>query len=65
MTGKTHFGIGVMSTVILSENLHLTLSLPILGICALASILPDIDHPQSIINKYLLPMKKKEFKIVL
>ena len=65
MRGKTHFGIGVMATVILSENLHFALSLPILGICALASILPDIDHPQSAINKYLLPMKKKEFKIAL
>lgn len=65
MTGKTHFGIGVMSTIILSESIHLTLSLPVLGICALASLLPDIDHPQGVINKYILPMKKKEFKIVL
>ena len=36
-----------------------------MGICAIASILPDIDHPQSAINKYILPMKKKEFKIAV
>lgn len=65
MTGKTHFGIGVMSTIILSEYIHFGLSLPVLGICGLASILPDIDHPKSAINKYILPMKSKSFKIAI
>lgn len=65
MTGKTHFGIGVMSVVILSEYMKYKLSLPLLGVSAAASLLPDIDHPQSIINKYVLPMKSKEFKIAV
>ncbi|EYE88609.1 membrane protein [Fervidicella metallireducens AeB] len=65
MTGKTHFGIGVMATVILSEYLPVKLSLPVLGVCALASILPDIDHPKSIINKYILPVKNKPVKVTI
>lgn len=62
MTGKTHFGIGVISTVILSQYLSYDLSFGTLLICSAASLLPDIDHPNGIINKYILPMKNKEFK---
>jgi inner membrane protein len=65
MTGKTHFGIGVISTVILSQYLSYNLSLGTLIICSLASLLPDIDHPKSIINQYVLPLKNKEFKIAI
>lgn len=65
MTGKTHFGIGVISTVILSQYFSYNLSLGTLVICSLGSLLPDIDHPKSIINKYILPMKNKNFKIAI
>ncbi|TDT63724.1 metal-dependent hydrolase [Fonticella tunisiensis] len=62
MTGKTHVGIGVMATVILSEYLPVDLSIVSLVACAFSSILPDIDHPNSIINKYILPVKNKAVK---
>jgi inner membrane protein len=65
MTGKTHLGIGVMTTVIASEYIPIHLSLSALGICALASVLPDIDHPKSMINKYILPVKNKTFKATI
>lgn len=65
MTGKTHLGIGVMTTVIASEFVTLNLTLPALLGCAVASLLPDIDHPKSIINKYILPMKNKTVKTVI
>lgn len=63
MTGKTHLGIGVMATVILSEYTKVDLSLTSLGVCAFASLLPDIDHPKGLINKYILPVKSKWIKI--
>lgn len=63
MTGKTHLGIGIMATVILSEYVKVDLSLTSLGVCAIASILPDIDHPKGLINKYILPVKSKCIKI--
>lgn len=59
MTGKTHLGIGVMFTIILSEYFNMTLTTGALLACALASILPDIDHPKSFINQYILPFKNK------
>lgn len=63
MTGKTHLGVGVMATVILSEYINVKLSLTSLGICAFASVLPDIDHPNGLINRYILPVRSKWVKI--
>lgn len=65
MTGKTHLGIGVMATVILSEYINMELSLAALGICAFASVLPDIDHPKGLINRYILPVRSKWIKIAI
>lgn len=62
MTGKTHLGIGVMTAVILSEHSPVEITTASLAACAFASILPDIDHPKSIINKYILPVKNKAVK---
>lgn len=62
MTGKTHLGIGVMTAVILSEYTPVDITIASLAACAFASILPDIDHPKSIINKYILPVKNKAVK---
>lgn len=65
MTGKTHLGIGVMATVILSEYIPIQLSLTSLVVCAFASLLPDIDHPKGLINKYILPVRSKWIKITV
>lgn len=65
MTGKTHLGIGVIATVILSQYIPVELTVPALGVSAFASLLPDIDHPKGIINKYILPFKNKSVKITL
>lgn len=65
MTGKTHVGVGVISTVILSEYFKYNLTIGVVFVSALASLLPDVDHPKSIINQYVLPMKRKEFKIAV
>ncbi|SKA98478.1 inner membrane protein [Caloramator quimbayensis] len=63
MTGKTHVGIGVMSAVILSQYIPMDLTVSALSVSALAALLPDVDHPKSIINKYILPFKSKGAKV--
>lgn len=65
MKGKTHAGIGVIVIMFLCDRF--ALSFNYLGIFAvlLGSIFPDIDHPKSIINKYILPFKNKTTKTIL
>lgn len=65
MKGKTHAGIGLITFVALSNKLPGKINL--LGIITvfIASLLPDIDHPKSIVNKYILPFKNKTSKVVL
>lgn len=65
MTGKTHFGIGVITTAILSEYLKYNINAATLLVCAAASMLPDIDHPKGFINQYVLPIKSKQIKIAI
>jgi inner membrane protein len=65
MTGKSHFGIGIITTAILSEYLKYNLNTATLIVCTVASLLPDIDHPKGFINQYLLPIKSREIKIAL
>ncbi|MDO6355218.1 metal-dependent hydrolase [Caloramator sp. CAR-1] len=65
MTGKTHVGIGVISAVALSQYKMVELSLGGLLVCAIASLLPDIDHPKALLNKYILPIKNKAVKTTI
>jgi inner membrane protein len=65
MNGKTHAGIGLAAYVALSEKLPGGFSYIGLGVVLLASLLPDIDHPKSIINRYILPFKNKAAKVTL
>ncbi|SEF59793.1 inner membrane protein [Caloramator fervidus] len=65
MTGKTHVGIGIISAVILSQYKMVKLTLGGLAICAIASLLPDIDHPKALLNRYILPAKNKTVKTTI
>jgi inner membrane protein len=65
MNGKTHAGIGLAAFVALSDKLPGGFSYAGLGIVIAASLLPDIDHPKSIINRYILPFKNKSAKVTL
>lgn len=58
MTGKTHAIGGVTFGILTLKVLHLSLS-PLETIvwyvmCALGGLLPDIDHPNGMLNKYTL-----------
>jgi inner membrane protein len=65
MTGKTHAGIGGVMYVAICNKLPGKFSYIGLIVVILASILPDIDHPKSMINKYILPFKNKNTKVTI
>jgi inner membrane protein len=65
MTGKTHAGIGLATFIALSDKIPGGFSYIGLGVALAASLLPDIDHPKSVVNRYILPFKNKGAKVTL
>ena len=65
MNGKTHAGLGLAAFVAISDRLPGGFNYIGMGIVLIASLLPDIDHPKSIMNKYILPFKNKGAKVTL
>ena len=65
MKGKTHLGIGIVTSIALYEKLSLDFNIISLGVVAFGYLLPDIDHPKSMINKYILPFKNKITKVIM
>lgn len=63
MKGKTHAGIGVSVFVYLCNLLPGKFKIINLVFAILGSILPDIDHPKSFVNKYLLPFRNQATKV--
>jgi inner membrane protein len=64
MNGKTHIGLGTVAYVSLCDKLG---GFSYIGffIVIVSSLLPDIDHPKSTFNKYILPIKDKKTKRVV
>ncbi|WPC41654.1 metal-dependent hydrolase [Clostridium sp. JS66] len=65
MKGKTHAGLGVVTFLSVYNSLPGKFNYIGMMVVILASVLPDIDHPKSIINKYILPFKNKATKVTL
>lgn len=65
MKGKTHAGVGVVTFLSIYNSIPGKFNYIGMMVVILASVLPDIDHPKSIINKYILPFKNKITKITL
>ncbi|MCR3760538.1 metal-dependent hydrolase [Clostridium felsineum] len=65
MTGKTHAGIGAAVGVALATKLPGGFNAVGMGLIITASLLPDIDHPKSILNKYILPIRSKFIKTLV
>ena len=65
MKGKTHAGIGAVTFVALYKGLSQNINFVGLVIVILSSLLPDIDHPKGILNRYILPFKNKATKVTL
>lgn len=61
MKGKTHIGLGTAAYVSLCDKLGGFSYIGFL-VVIVASLLPDIDHPKSLFNKYILPIKNKRTK---
>lgn len=65
MNGKTHAGVAAVAYVALCDKFSYRFSFASISILLLASLLPDIDHPKSMINKYILIMKNKKTRVTL
>ncbi|MCB2290505.1 metal-dependent hydrolase [Clostridium sp. CS001] len=65
MTGKTHAGIGSVIYVAICNQLPGKFNYIGMILVFFASILPDVDHPKSMINKYILPFKNKTTKVTI
>ncbi|MDF2882846.1 MAG: rane protein [Clostridiaceae bacterium] len=65
MKGKTHAGIGMITYIAVCNQLPGKFNYLGAAIAIISSLLPDIDHPKSILNRYILPFKNKMAKIVL
>ncbi|MEY7999179.1 metal-dependent hydrolase [Clostridium sp. Mt-5] len=65
MKGKTHAGMGIVTYLSIYNMLPGKFNYMGLLLVAFASILPDVDHPKSMINKYVLPFKNKLTKVIL
>jgi inner membrane protein len=65
MEGKTHAGIGAVTYIVICDKLPGKFNVLGLLIVIFASLLPDIDHPKSIVNKYILPFKNGATKKIL
>lgn len=65
MEGKTHVGIGALTYIAICDRLPGKFNLLGIFVVVFASLLPDIDHPKSIINKYILPFKNGLTKKIL
>ncbi|MFD3155737.1 metal-dependent hydrolase [Haloimpatiens sp. FM7330] len=63
MTGRTHAGIGIVTFVGICDKLPGKFSYTGIAVVVIASLLPDIDHPKGILNKYILPIKNKSAKV--
>lgn len=65
MKGKTHAGIGAFTFITIYDKIPGGFSYLGLFTVILASLIPDIDHPKSIINKYILPFKNSKTKMAV
>ncbi|MCR1934415.1 metal-dependent hydrolase [Clostridium tepidum] len=63
MKGKTHAGVGIAVFLSIYSRLPGNFSYFGLLVVFISSLLPDIDHPKSIFNKYILFFKNKTSKI--
>lgn len=65
MNGKTHAGIAAVTYVAICSNLPCKFNYGTAAVFIFASLLPDIDHPNSFINKKILRIKNKKTKTFL
>lgn len=65
MKGKTHAAIGMATFMSVYQKVPGGFSYLGIAIVAISSLLPDIDHPKSMINKYILPFKNKKTKMFI
>lgn len=64
MQGKTHAAVGTATYVFMCNKLPGKFDFLAVFVVIFASLLPDIDHPKSMVNKYVLPIKNERTRSV-
>jgi inner membrane protein len=64
MQGKTHVLIGTAASVLLIGKFGFKPDILAIAAAAVGSLIPDIDHPKSMINQKILPVNNKLMKIL-
>ncbi|MTI67838.1 MAG: metal-dependent hydrolase [Firmicutes bacterium] len=65
MKGKTHLMIGSAAGATVAAEYNLEVGLILICSSAFGSLVPDADHPKSMLNQKILPIKNKMFKMII
>lgn len=65
MNGKTHVGMAAVAYITICDKIPCKFSYASISVLMVASLLPDIDHPHSLINKYILIIKNQTARVTL
>ncbi|RAU19131.1 hypothetical protein DN062_02330 [Nitrincola tibetensis] len=57
MMGYSHIVVGVTSWTVVGHLFSIPVDLPTLSMAVIGSLLPDIDHPKSMISRHFRPFK--------
>lgn len=66
MNSKSHITIGTAAAFLINPVINVPLTITTIFSAAFGSMIPDLDHPQSVLNQKILPMKRnKANKIII
>jgi Predicted membrane-bound metal-dependent hydrolases len=65
MNGKTHAGIAALTYIAACDRLSSRFNYISIAMVIFASLLPDIDHPKSIFNRYIFFIRSKGAMVTL
>lgn len=65
MKAKSHIAVGIAASFIINPLINIPLTTATIISAAFGSLIPDLDHPKSILNQKILPLKNKTTKIFI
>lgn len=60
MKAKSHVVVGIAAAYLINPSINIPLKLTTVLSAAFGSLVPDLDHPKSILNQKILPLKKNK-----
>lgn len=65
MNGKSHIAVGTAAAFLINPTIGVSLTATTIMSAAFGSLIPDLDHPKSVLNQRILPVKNKITKIFI